>query len=61
MKRKDKNKTSTPSSTSITPTPEPSPLEIALLKEKFEMDAKMAKKWGRLSTSIVLQINAINT
>lgn len=57
MKRKEKNKTSTSSSC---PNPELSPLEIAVLKEKFELDEKLAKKWGKLSHAIVLQINALN-
>lgn len=60
MKRNDKNKTSTPSTSSITPQPEPSPLEIAVLKEKFEMEAKMAKKWGRLSTAIIVQVDVLS-
>lgn len=61
MKRKDKTKSSTPPPSSITPPHEPSPLEIAVLKESFELEAKMAKKWGRLSSAIILQINALNS
>lgn len=38
---------------------EPSSLEIADLKNSFELEEKLSKKWGRLSASIVLQINSL--
>ena len=38
---------------------EPSFLEIADLKNSFELEEKLSKKWGRLSASIVLQINSL--
>lgn len=60
MKRKDETKAPVPSAL-IAPQPEPNPLEIAVLRENFKLEAKMAKKWGRLSAAIILQINALNT
>lgn len=39
---------------------EPSSLEIADLKNSFELEEKLSKKWGRLSASIVLQINSLH-
>lgn len=39
---------------------EPSSLEIADLKNSFELEEKLSKKWGRLSSSIVVQINSLH-
>lgn len=60
MKRKEKNKTSITSTSSTSSNPELSPLEIAVLKEKFKLEEKLAKKWGKLSYAIILQINALS-
>jgi hypothetical protein len=38
----------------------PSSLEIADLKNSFELEEKLSKKWGRLSSSIVVQINSLH-
>lgn len=38
---------------------EPSYLEIVDLKNSFELEEKLSKKWGRLSASIVVQINSL--
>lgn len=39
---------------------EPSSQEIADLKNSFDLEEKWSKKWGRLSASIVFQINSLH-